>query len=93
MVVLWLTPSCLQVEAHMSEVNWLPLSEVMTAGFLNWAIQLLMRASLQASVFMVGMGMASSQQLVLSMMVNRYRKPSLEGVKGLTKSTWMWENR
>ncbi len=53
------------------EVKWLPLSDVMTAGFPNQAIQLLMRASTQLSVSMVGMGMASSHRLVLSMMVNR----------------------
>jgi hypothetical protein len=71
-------------------VNWLPLSDVMMAGFLNRAIQLLMRASTQVSVSMEGMGMASSQRLVLSMMVNRYLKPSLEVVRGPKKSTWMW---
>jgi hypothetical protein len=36
--------------------------------------------------------MASSQWLVLSLMVNRYQKPYLEVVRGPTKSTWMWEN-
>ncbi len=48
---------------------------------------------MQTSVSMVGMGMASSHLLVLSMMLNRYWNPSLEVVRGPTKSTWMWEKR
>jgi hypothetical protein len=52
-----------------------------------------MRASMQVSVSMEAKGMASSHLLLLSMMVNRYRKPSLEVVRGPTKSLWMLENR
>ena len=77
----------------MDEVNWLPLSDVMMAGMPNLAIQLLMRASTQVSVSMVAKGIASNHLLDRSMMVNRYRKPSLETVRGPTKSTWMWEKR
>ena len=89
MVVMCLTPSCWQVEAQMDEVNWLPLSEVMMAGMPNLAIQLLMRASIQVLVSMEVKGMASSHLLDRSLMVSRYRKPSLETVRGPTKSTWM----
>ena len=64
-------------------------SEVMMAGMPNLAIQLLMRASTQVSVSMEAKGIASSHLLDRSMMVNRYRKPSLETVRGPTKSTWM----
>ena len=71
-VVMCLTPSCWQVEAQTEEVNWLPLSEVMLAGMLNLATQLLMRASTQESVSMEVKGMASSHLLDRSMMVNMY---------------------
>ena len=91
MVVMCLTPSCWQVAAQMDEVNWLPRSEVMMAGMPNLAIQLLIRASMQVSVSMEVMGMASSDLLDRSMMVKRYWKPSLETVRGPTKSTWMCE--
>ena len=84
MVVMCLTPSCWQVEAQMDEVNWLPLSEVMMAGRPNLAIQLLMRASTGVSLSMEAKGMASSRLLDRSMMVKRYRKPSLEKVRGHT---------
>jgi len=86
-VVMCLTPSCWQVSAQIDDVNWLPLSEVMMAGMPNRAIQLLMRASTQVSVSMEVKGMASSHLLDRSMIVNRYRKPSLETVRGPTKST------
>ena len=65
----------------MDEVNWLPLSEVMMAGMPNLAIHLLMRASTQVSVSMEVKGMASSHLLDRSMMMKRYRKPSLETVR------------
>ena len=76
-----LCPSCLQSLLQMDEVNWLPLSEVMMAGMPNLAIQLLMRASTQVSVSMEVKGMASSHLLDRSMMMKRYRKPSLETVR------------
>ena len=59
---------------------------------MDLATQLLMRASTQVSVSMEAKGMASNHLLVLSMMVNRYRKPSLDVARGPTKSTCMWEN-
>ena len=88
-VVMCLTPSCWQLEAHMEELKWLPLSEVMMVGRLYLATQLLMTASTQVLMSMVAKALASSQLLDRSMMVNRYRYPSLETVRGLTKFTWM----
>ena len=73
--------------AQIDEVNWLPRSEVMMAGMPNLAIQLLMRASTQVLVSMEAKWIASSHLLDRSMMVNRYRNPSMETVRGPTKST------
>ena len=84
MVVMCLTPIGRQVAAQIDEVSWLPWSEVMMP---NLAIQLLMRPSTQVLVSMEVKGMASSHLLDRSMMVNRYRKPSLETVRGPMKST------
>ena len=56
-------------------------------SFYSLFIQLLIRASTQVSVSMEVNGMASSHLLDRSIMVNRYRKPSLETVSGPTKST------
>jgi hypothetical protein len=54
------------------------------AGRPNLAIQLLMRASTGVSLSMEAKGMASSRLLDRSMMVKKYRKPSLEKVRGHT---------
>ncbi len=72
MVETCFTPSCWQVAAQMEEVNWLPLSDVITTGRPNLATQLLMKAYTQVSVSMEAKGMASSHLLLLSMMVNRW---------------------
>jgi len=89
-VVLWCMP---MTDAHSSEVNWAPRSDVRWAGTPKRATHWLMRVSLQVSVSIMVRGTASSILLDLLMMVNRYRNPSLEIGSGPTMSTWMWENR
>jgi hypothetical protein len=48
------------------------------------------KAQTEATVLM--RGIAVSHLVVLSTMVKRWVKPR-EGGRGLTRSTWMWENR
>ncbi len=70
MVMMCFTPNCWQVAAQMEDMNWLSLSNVMSAEPPTLATQLLMRASTQVAVSMEAKGMASSHPLDLSMMVN-----------------------
>ena len=57
--------------AHMAEVNWAPLSDVMVAGTSNCDTQLAKRALAQSAVVMDVSGMASGHLEVQSMIVNR----------------------
>jgi hypothetical protein len=57
--------------AHMADVNWAPLLEVMVAGTPNLEIQLAKRALAQSAAVMEGSGIASGHRDVLSITVNR----------------------
>jgi len=74
-------------------VNWAPWSDVIWAGTPKRQIQFLMRESQQAMVSMLTSSTASNILLERSMMVKRYRNPSLETGSSPTMSTWMCENR
>ena len=76
---------------HSEDVKGVPLSEVMCSGTLWFAIQV-DRALMQDVVVASGIGMASGHRVLLSIIVNRYLKPS-EGGRGPTKSTCMCEKR
>ena len=67
-------------------MNWAPLSEVMTDGTLNRAIQPMKRACAQSAVVMAVRGIASGHLVVLSMTLNRYWLPRDRG-RGPTRST------
>ena len=76
MVVLCLILSREQMDDHKDEVNWGPLSLVITARTPN----------LEIHVEIPARGIASGHLVYLSMHVNRYVKPCEEG-KGPTRST------
>jgi hypothetical protein len=71
-VVVWVMFRSWQSEAHKAEVNCAPLSEVMTEGTPNLAIQPVKRACAQSAAVMEARGIASGHLVVLSMTVNRY---------------------
>jgi hypothetical protein len=57
--------------AHRKEVNWGPRSDVMTAGTQNLLTNPWNRAFAKSTVVVVAISIASGQQEVLSMTVNR----------------------
>jgi hypothetical protein len=57
--------------AHMAEVNWAPLSDVMVAGTSNCDTQLAKRALAQSTTVMDESGMTSGHLKVGSINVNR----------------------
>jgi hypothetical protein len=57
--------------AHREEVNWVPRSDVMTAGIPNLLTHPSNKAFAQYTVEVAAIGIASGQQEVLSMIVNR----------------------
>jgi hypothetical protein len=57
--------------AHMTEVNWAPLSDVMVAGTPNWDTQLAKRALALSATVMDESGMTSGHLEVRSINVNR----------------------
>ena len=69
----------------------MPLSEVMTLGTLNVAIELHTRKSMMVSAFGSAIGTVSGQQVVLSIIVRMYLNPVTIG-KGPTISTWRCSN-
>ena len=75
---------------HSDDVKGVPLSDEMCSG-TPWAAIQVMRAFRQDCVVASSMGMASGHLVDLSIMVNRYLKPSDFG-RGPTMSTWMCEN-
>jgi hypothetical protein len=87
-----LIPNLTHTNLQIAEVNWEPLSEVMAEGTPNLAIQPENNASAQCCAEVLDKGMASAHLLVLSTIVNRWVKPSLEIGKGPTKSTCTCEN-
>ena len=84
-------PSVVARAAQRLDVKTEPLSEVMTSGRPNLAIQPSRRARRQSVVVAVFMGVASGHLVDLSIVVNRYLKPPEDG-RGPTTSTWMWPN-
>jgi hypothetical protein len=89
----WSTPSRLHMFVHSAEQNWQPWSDVITLGTPNLATQPVKRASTQAAVSIDRSGIASSQRVDLSIMVNKYTYPSAEVGSGPTRSTWMCVKR
>jgi hypothetical protein len=57
--------------AHMAEVNWAPLSDVMVAGTPNCDTQLAKRSLAQSTTVMDESGMTSGHLKVGSINVNR----------------------
>ena len=57
--------------AHKAEVNWRPWSDVMSEGTPNLQIQWRIKAEAQEAAVISASGIASSQRVVLSMMVNK----------------------
>ena len=54
-------PSSAVSSFHRSDVNWAPLSDAMSVGVPNRAIQCLIRALAHVSVLESGIGIASGQ--------------------------------
>jgi hypothetical protein len=67
-----LTPNLLQKAAHVDEENWAPLSDVRVSGTPKRATQWKKKASTQVAAEISFRGMASSQRVVRSIIVNRY---------------------
>jgi hypothetical protein len=65
-------PNLLQKAAHVDEENWAPLSEVRVSDTPKRATQWKKKASTQEAAEVSLRGMASSQRVVQSIMVNRY---------------------
>jgi hypothetical protein len=64
-------PRIEQTPVQIEDVNWEPLSDVITAGTPNLEIQVEIRARAQDSAVMEVKGTASGHLVVLSIMVNR----------------------
>ena len=77
---------------HSSEVNVVPLSEVMSSGTPNRATQLFRKACAHELDVASERGIASGHLVARSIAVNIYRQPLLIG-KGPTTSTWTCPNR
>ena len=56
---------------HRVDVNWAPLSEVMTVGTPNRCIHPVNRAAAQSAAAILLRGIASGQRVVLSTTVNK----------------------
>ena len=78
---------------HSFAVKVFPLSEVAWSGKPNLLIQEVMSALVQFSAVACGMGTASRNLLVRSIMVNKYRMPSVDVGKGPTTSSCKSPNR
>ena len=76
-------------EFQILEVNCAPLSDVMMAGTPNLQIHPENNAAATSAAAVLARGMASIQQLVLSITVKMWLKP-LEGVRGPTRLMCMW---
>ncbi len=74
--------------AHREEMNWGLQSDVMTAGTPNLLTIPETKHLRSQLLWWRRWGMASGQQEVLFMIVNRWVKPFDEG-RGPTRSTWM----
>ena len=85
-VVLCLILSREQMADHRDEVNWAPLSLVITAGTPNLEIHPWNMAEAKSAAAIPVRGTASGHLVDLSMHVKRYVKPLDEG-KGPTRST------
>src|SRR5450830_588451 len=79
-------------EPHSEDVNWAPLSDVMTDGTPKRCIHPSNNALAQSADDTDDRGNASGHLVVLSIIVNRYVKPLLAG-RGPTKSTCTWAKR
>ena len=86
MVVLCLILSREKMADHRDEVNWAPLSFVITAGTPNLEIHPWNMAEAHSATEIPVRGIASCHLVDLSMHVKRYVKPLDEG-KGPTRST------
>ena len=73
-------PSLSAISFQRTDVNWGPLSEVISNGTPKRDIQCLLSVFALSEVDVLLIGMASGQRVVLSMMLRRYEYPS-EGVK------------
>ncbi len=79
-------------EDQKEEVNWEPLSEVRVWGMPKREIHVERKASPHEDEEMEERGVASSQWLVLSIIVRMCEYPREVG-RGPTMLTWTWENR
>jgi hypothetical protein len=70
--MMCLTPNLLQKAAHVEDENWAPLSEVRVSGTPKRVTQCKKKTSTQEAAEVSFRGMASSQRVVRSIMVNRY---------------------
>ncbi len=61
--------------AHSEEVNWAPRSDVMTTGMPNLLTYPCNKAFAQSTAVVAAIGIASGHREVLSMIVNRWKKP------------------
>jgi hypothetical protein len=86
-VMCWMF-SRLHSASQTADVNWVPQSEVMTAGTSKRLTQPATKASAIAAASMFLTGMASIHLVDRSKMVKRYLNPSAEVGSGPTKSTW-----
>ena len=86
MVNLCKLPKLLVSLSHNSEQNWTPLSDVITSGTPNLAIQPWMKASATAAVVVLDRGMASSHLVDLSIIVRMWLRPFGERGRGPTRS-------
>ncbi len=84
--------SRLHSASQTAGVNWVPRSEVMTAGTPKRLTQPATKASAIVAASMFLTGMASTHLVDWSMMVKRYLKPSAEVGSGPTKFTWRCVN-
>ena len=85
-------PKFFKVVVQVSEVNWVPRSEVTVAGTPNRATQLSMKAAVVVDAVISGSGAVSIHRVVRSIIVKRYRKPLTTG-RGPTISTCTCVNR
>jgi hypothetical protein len=79
--------------SQTADVNWVPQSEVMTAGAPKRLTQPATKASAIVAAYMFLTGIASTHLVDWSMMVKRYLNPSADLGSGPTKSTWRCLNR
>ena len=89
---MWEICKRLEREVQREEVNCEPLSEVRVCGTPKREIQEERKTSAQEEEEMEDRGVASTQRVVLSIMVMMWEFPWEMG-RGPTMSTWTWEKR